>query len=82
MIFDLIITVLLYVANFIIGFLPVASLDSNVITPIANIGSSLYFVNYFFDGSQLLTIVGLVLTIEIIINGFRAFDWIFHKVRG
>lgn len=82
MIFDLILKFLYYFASLILNVLPNASLDSGIGSAISSIGSTLYKFDYFFDGSVLLTILLLIFTIEIIINGFRVFTWIYQRIRG
>lgn len=82
MIFDLILNVLLIFAGMVTSILPTATLDSNLGSAISTVGSTLYSFDYFFNGAQLLAILALVFTFEIIINGFRIFTWVYTRIRG
>jgi hypothetical protein len=57
-----------------------ASLDSNILASISAAGSYLSIVDMIIPVSSLLAVIGIILSIELAITGYKVIRWTYQKL--
>jgi len=57
-----------------------ASLDSNILASISTAGSYLSIVDIIMPVASLLAVIGIILSIELTITGYKVIRWTYQKL--
>jgi len=81
MIFDIFLNMGAAVVGFLVGLFPVSQgFPPAVFTAAATLGNTIGVLNPLVPIGTLATILGLILTLEGIIFGFKTFQWIYRYI--
>jgi len=76
------VTLGVFLITAVIVFLPSGSLPSEVVDAIQNIFGYLYMFDNLFPISDILTILGLYATFELLVYSWKAFNWLIRVLKG
>jgi hypothetical protein len=82
MIIELFINLFSAIANFLINLLPTGTVPTQIDSAFTFMASAFAKANVFFPATVVLTMIGIMFTIEFALFTFKASNWFLNKIRG
>lgn len=62
--------------------LPIATISIDATTALSNVSQWLAYLNVIFPINELLTMIGIIISMELAYFGYKGIRWIYRKIPG